>query len=291
MNISAVSVLAPQHDFDTAQSDQLIREVFESAGATPESISQITGLSRGAIFRSLERSKLIYPAPAPSKPIDDRKFTDSPGEPSKELKTLLNKIKTRSRRCDWERNSETVIAFLSGMTLQEIGDRHGITRERVRQILTKADLNGNDGGAHKKSQIRQRKLKLERDERCLQRYGMTYDEYKLLLKGPDGTYQTSAVVAYRQQEANAIRRGIPWLFSLGTWWDVWKASGKWDQRGIGKDEYCMARFFDNTPYHPSTVKIVTNSQNHSEYINEFWRKKKKMGPAKNDPNYTDPYQE
>ena len=46
-----------------------------------------------------------------------------------------------------ERNKDIEKRFVSGETLQSIGNVYGITRERVRQILVKRGIQSEDGGA------------------------------------------------------------------------------------------------------------------------------------------------
>ena len=69
---------------------------------------------------------------------------------------------------------------------------------------------------------------------------------------------------YLVQRKNAKHRGILWYFNYVTWWRKWCKSGKWDQRGKGKDQYCMARFGDKGPYSYENTKIITISKNHRE---------------------------
>lgn len=85
---------------------------------------------------------------------------------------------------------------------------------------------------------------------------------------------------YIRQRANARRRGIPWEFTFNTWWGVWKNSGKWEHRGMGKGKYCMARRGDLGPYSPENVRIITFSQNSKIAIkrNEIWKCKLNVTP-------------
>jgi hypothetical protein len=70
-----------------------------------------------------------------------------------------------------------------------------------------------------------------------------------------------ATRAYAYQKRNADQRGIAWCFNLATWWAVWEASGRWEDRGRGAERYCMARQGDSGAYEPANVLIVTNLEN------------------------------
>lgn len=74
----------------------------------------------------------------------------------------------------------------------------------------------------------------------------------------------AAKAAYHQQRGNAIRRGIPWLFTFEQWWQVWQESGHWEQRGRRKGEFVMSRPGDRGPYSVGNVVIVTNKVNFLE---------------------------
>jgi len=71
-------------------------------------------------------------------------------------------------------------------------------------------------------------------------------------------------LVYRQQELNARKRGIPWLFTFETWWSIWDKSGHWNERGRDSHQYCMSRFDDKGVYEASNVSIATNNKNRSE---------------------------
>ena len=70
--------------------------------------------------------------------------------------------------------------------------------------------------------------------------------------------------AYEQQLENARGRSIDFLFTFKEWLEVWKSSGKLNERGVGGDRYCMARFNDAGAYMVGNVKIITNRENQRE---------------------------
>lgn len=70
---------------------------------------------------------------------------------------------------------------------------------------------------------------------------------KLWVKTPRGIYST--------QKRKAAQRNIEWLLSFDEWWDIWQASGHWEQRGNRKGYYCMSRHGDTGPYSVENVYI------------------------------------
>jgi len=69
---------------------------------------------------------------------------------------------------------------------------------------------------------------------------------------------------YHQHKGKATARGIPFLMTFEEWWDIWQASGRWEQRGRRSDQYVMARFGDAGPYERSNVKICLVGENVGE---------------------------
>ena len=67
--------------------------------------------------------------------------------------------------------------------------------------------------------------------------------------------------AYDGHKKCAKRRGIPFLLTFDKWLDLWISSGHWEERGRGKDKYCMSRIGDLGAYVAGNVFIQTNSQN------------------------------
>jgi hypothetical protein len=69
---------------------------------------------------------------------------------------------------------------------------------------------------------------------------------------------------FRQQQRDAAHRGINFLLSFGQWWSIWQRSGHWDQRGIRRGQYVMARYGDQGPYAVGNVRICTTTENSKE---------------------------
>lgn len=84
----------------------------------------------------------------------------------------------------------------------------------------------------------------------------TPEYLKLWWKGPRGRYH--------KHKFNAKHRGIAFLLTFEEWWDIWQASGKWEQRGQRGDQYAMARFGDEGAYEAGNVRICLVSENVAE---------------------------
>lgn len=184
---------------------------------------------------------------------------------------IARKYDIRFRRPTWAPSDPTVrerqmaALYRSGKTLQEIGDQFGVTRERVRQLLTKYfGIRAPDGGQHKLAEERRLKFEAKRNSASLKRWGCNFDQYVELrdMKKP-----TRCFAAQRQ---NAAKRGIGWEMSLWQWWSIWQQSGKWSQRGRGQG-YVMCRIGDAGPYAIDNVFIATARENSSD------QKRKKSG--------------
>lgn len=151
--------------------------------------------------------------------------------------------------------------YRAGQTLNQIGEKYGISRERVRQLLYGV-ISANEGGRAVTAAEKEKQRIANLDKRSLRIRGLTHAEYKALPK--------RAIRAYANQRRAARFRGIEWKFNLATWWRVWDVSGKWEERGRGYG-YVMARKGDSGPYAPDNVYICTQAQNASDqYIWKPW---------------------
>lgn len=76
--------------------------------------------------------------------------------------------------------------------------------------------------------------------------------------------ETKVHRAYRNHKSSAKQRSIPFQLSFYQWWSIWRVSGRLDNRGRFRGNYCMARFGDKGAYEVGNVKIVTVTQNGTE---------------------------
>lgn len=177
-----------------------------------------------------------------------------------------------------ERENAMAAMYRSGKTLAQIGALHGVSRERVRQLLTKFfGITRPDGGQSAAVERRRQRDKARKDARCLEKHGCLFDEYQEFLRlGKEmrsqgmGLHKTP-IGAFRSQRNNAIHRGIEWNLKFWDWWQVWHQSGKWEERGRAKDAYVMCRFKDDGAYEASNVYIATLYHNSSFQPNNPYR--------------------
>jgi DNA-binding CsgD family transcriptional regulator len=161
-----------------------------------------------------------------------------------------------------ERNAELERLYRSGVTLDDLGNQFGITRERVRQIMDKRGVPAG-AGRNLRTMERAKQRELQRrsmwDERAMSIYGCSFELAKELNNGLVFSAKRSPARLYIDQRKNSIRRGIHWEISFPEWMRLWKESGKFELRGRGG--YVMARIGDSGPYKVDNVEIITNSQN------------------------------
>ena len=66
---------------------------------------------------------------------------------------------------------------------------------------------------------------------------------------------------YYTHKYSSLQRNIPFELTFEQWWDIWQQSGKWEERGCRKGQYCMSRKGDVGPYSVDNVFIQLSSQN------------------------------
>jgi hypothetical protein len=170
------------------------------------------------------------------------------------------------RTTDTAREADMVYRYKSGEFLQAIGDRYGVTRERVRQIISKAEgLTGKDGGQSVNAKVRATKRRLMAERQCREKRGCSLAEYKSLcdmgkamMAAGEGRV-TTPTYAFITHRANARRCGVEWDLKLWDWWQVWQRSGLWNERGRGKGAWMQRR--DKTKgFVPGNVYITRGGE-------------------------------
>lgn len=168
------------------------------------------------------------------------------------------------------RNARMAYMYRQGLTLAKIGEENGLTRERVRQILTQLGVTANDGGASIHAAARQerkkRAQKLSESAREA-RWGVDIELCRELRA--NGT-----IKAYEQQRGSAGDRGLAWTLTFSEWFAIWQASGKMHLRGRGKGRYCMSRIKDTGGYSLGNVHIQLATENSREAVSK-WKGKTK----------------
>lgn len=164
-------------------------------------------------------------------------------------------------------------SYRSGRTLQQIGDEFGISRERVRQIIVAAGVTARDGGVRINAERRAHRKRvakaLKRDARMTFLYGCDFKTLLVLNEGLHRCARGSYAAAYLQQRRSAQHRGVAWTITFPQWMAVWRESGHLDERGRGRDLYCMARRGDKGAYAVGNVYITTVANNVSDYQAEL----------------------
>lgn len=170
---------------------------------------------------------------------------------------------------DASRDAEMAAMYRAGMTLQQIGDEFGVTRERVRQIMRRSDVERGEGGvavrARRRRARRERELSSSRQARAVATYGCDYDTAMSLNEGLRLSNQSGLAVAFCGHRSRAIRRGVGFELTFPQWVSIWAESGQIHNRGLGVTQYCMCRVGDAGPYAVGNVYIATASQNHRDY--------------------------
>jgi hypothetical protein len=153
------------------------------------------------------------------------------------------------------RADDMISRYQRGESLQQIGDVHGLTRERVRQILRPLGVAAFMGGVRVRENTTKKKAQNAREAHALLVWGISLTERQAIKR----EYGNKPFLAYTEQRNNAKQRGVAWHFDFGSWWKVWVESGKWRERG--RPGYCMAREGDSGPYAANNVYICTGSAN------------------------------
>lgn len=185
-----------------------------------------------------------------------------PGMPSPKDTARAERVAKRVARIE-----RMVSMYRQGLTLSQIGEKFGLTGERVRKLMSETGITRVDGGGHKRREANRSVKQATQDARCLARWGMPYADYAKLR-------DAGVTRPYCQQERNAIHRGIAWRLKLAQWWSIWESSGKWELRGRRKGGYVMSRIHDSGCYETGNVHVQLLEENSLEAVKQWHGKTK-----------------
>lgn len=152
--------------------------------------------------------------------------------------------------------------FMRGDTLQSIGDRFKVSRERIRQIVQKIGLKPHQGGRAKRSTTTYFKRKLKKmlatEKRIRKNYGCSLGEYQYIMQGqPFRITASCRAYSYSCLKRNCERVGMPFRLTFYEWFLLWKASGKESERGKRAHRYVMSRINRRRGYSFENTEIIT----------------------------------
>ena len=166
---------------------------------------------------------------------------------------MMNKAESKAR------NELIKSAYQAGQTMKAIGENHGITYERVRQVLLKFNITGGQRRARTKEE-KEYEHEIKTRKRILLTWGCTLEQYNYL-RGMNKDYTKTPIYKFISQRNGAKKRGIEFYLTLWEWWLIWKESGKYQKRGRCYGEYVMCRNMDEGAYEVGNVFIATCSDN------------------------------
>lgn len=111
--------------------------------------------------------------------------------------------------------------YQAGMTYAEIGSKHGVSRQRVHQLLAPHGVTRSDGGAHLRAQQKKSFHKSAASSRRATRIRTSYrcsvEEYDAIMHGR--TYTPDSLAdQYIRCRNNWERRGIEYTTTFPEWY-------------------------------------------------------------------------
>ena len=180
-------------------------------------------------------------------------------------------------------------------SLRKIGKHFNISYERVRQILKANEMDGSTGGAGYDHNHGSRKTNSEYITKLFGqdlsenkiaeqldlsvstvknhlRYYLGSTHYSQIKKAKKYDLDIQTYLGIKQKYPEAFKKYIEkkrnveynttasWNLTFAQWWEVWKSSGQWENRGTDKNGYVLTRKNTNEDFHKDNLIVCKLSE-------------------------------
>lgn len=156
------------------------------------------------------------------------------------------------------RNAQLLEQYLSSnISLRELGQQHGISGERARQLIAAS------GVSAKRIRHARRKVQAQQqaERQCQQRYGVSVDLFHKVrdldaAQRREGLHLT-ILHCFERDKRRAAREHVVWNLNLEQYSWVWEDFGQWDQGTAAKPQYRLGRLDESGPHDYSNSVLDT----------------------------------
>ena len=159
-----------------------------------------------------------------------------------------------------KRDKKFIALYKNGKTLQEIGVRFGITRERVRQCLFRNGIKFTDGGFHintlSRCAMREKATQEQREFRSKKKWGLSIKENQNLRAKFNPLKMDKFAKVYILLKKRSQREKIPWAINLKDFVNLMKDKISF----YGKGELVVHRIITEKGYVVGNIECITHSE-------------------------------
>jgi hypothetical protein len=144
------------------------------------------------------------------------------------------------------------------VTLEDLGQQEGITRERVRQILKNVGISRNNSYRHTSATVQREAAKrLQLERHCQHSYGCSWEELKRITGRGKFTNIRSHPLLQKwwHHRMTAQRKRVEWKISLPEYAEL--VAPILDRFGLGKHQLVVRRKDTSGPFCKENIEVAT----------------------------------